>query len=64
MIVDFDPNDMEGIPLTLEYLGPGVSLSSITAGPTTDGSYMRQTFTYTGMDITGVSGWVQVPPPG
>lgn len=56
---NFDPDNMEGVPLVMAYAGPSGGLSSITAGPTVNGSYYTQTYTYTGADITGVSGWIK-----
>ncbi len=59
MITDFNPNEMEDYPLVMEYEGPSGSLSAVIAGPAPDGSYFKQTYTYTGVNLTGVSGWTR-----
>jgi hypothetical protein len=46
------------LPQVLTYNGPDGSVDTITAGPDSQGFSYRQTLTYTGSNVTGVSAWV------
>lgn len=54
----FDP---DALPQVLTYNGPGGALDSITVGPDQKGFFYKQTFTYTGSNVTGISAWVKQP---
>lgn len=54
---DFNP---EELPHTLTYAGPGGAVDTVTVGPDRRGFSYRQTFTYTGSNITSISAWVKV----
>lgn len=51
-----DPNQL---PLVITYGGPSGAVDTITAGPDIYGSFYKQTLTYTGSNVTGVSAWVK-----
>lgn len=54
------PINLDALPQTMTYNGPGGTLDTITVGPDQDGNYYRQTLTYTGSNVTGVSAWVKL----
>lgn len=39
--------------------GPGGAIDTITAGPDSQGYFYKQTLTYTGANVTGISAWVK-----
>jgi hypothetical protein len=49
---------VDSMAQTMTYNGPGATVDTITA---TDGTNSwRQTFTYTGANITGISAWIKL----
>lgn len=52
----FNPGSL---PSVLTYSGPGGACDTITAGPDANGFSFRQTLTYTGANVTGISAWVK-----
>lgn len=53
------PIVIDGLPQVLTYAGPSGAISSILAGPDSGGFSYRQTFGYTGSNVTSISGWVK-----
>lgn len=51
---------LDSLPQAMTYGGPGGSVDTITAGPDVNGSSYRQTLTYTGSNVTGISAWVKL----
>lgn len=41
------------------YNGPAGAIDTITIGPDFDGNSFRQTFTYSGSNLTNISQWVK-----
>lgn len=52
--------DVDALPQVLTYGGPGSAVDTITAGPDSFGISFRQTLTYTGSAVTGISAWTKV----
>lgn len=51
--------DLDDVATTLTYNGPGGVVDTLTVGPDNRGQSYRQTFTYTGTNITAISSWVK-----
>lgn len=49
------------LPQVMTYNGPSGALDTITVGPDADGRSYKQTLTYTGSDVTGISAWILQP---
>jgi len=49
----------ESLAQILTYNGPGGAVDTITAGPDAAGLSYKQTFTYTGSNVTAISAWVK-----
>ena len=47
------------LPQSMTYNGPGGAIDSVTSGPDARGFTYKQTFTYTGANVTGISAWVK-----
>ena len=52
--------DIDALPQLLTYAGPGGAVDTITAGPDPSGVSFKQTLTYTGSNVTGISPWTKV----
>lgn len=50
---------LEGLPQVLTYAGPGGAVDTITVGPDASGFSYKQTLSYTGSNVTGISAWVK-----
>jgi hypothetical protein len=50
----------DSLPQALTYNGPGGAVDTITVGPDENGYTYRQTYTYTGSNVTGISAWVKL----
>lgn len=49
----------DSLPQILTYAGPGGAVDTITVGPDARGFSYKQTLTYTGSNVTGISAWVK-----
>lgn len=49
----------DSLPQVLTYAGPGGAVDTITVGPDAHGFSYKQTLTYTGSNVTGISAWVK-----
>lgn len=49
----------DSLPQVLTYNGPGSALDTITVGPDAAGNSFKQTLSYTGTNVTGISAWVK-----
>ena len=52
--------DLDALAQTLTYGGPGGALDTVTVGPDSSGNNYRQTFTYSGTNVTGISAWIKL----
>lgn len=44
---------------TINYVSGTSQVSSVTAGPDTNNYYYKQTITYSGTNVSGISAWVK-----
>jgi hypothetical protein len=52
----FDP---DSLPQAFTYNGPSGAVDTVTVGPDLNGNYFRQTYAYTGSNLTSTSAWVK-----
>lgn len=49
----------DSLQQVLTYGGPSGAVDSVTVGPDAQGNSFKQTYTYTGSNITTISPWVK-----